>query len=427
MTMVVHAFQPTPFNFFAVQKGDLVIHNGPIYTCAHDLTPLLQSAIVVRQGKIVFLGQKQQLLNLGHAQLLDAQGGAIMPGLIDAHTHLVYAGNRVLEFEQKSRGVSYQQIAQSGGGIWNTVTSTRAMSEEQLCALSWPRLQACLAQGVTTIEIKSGYGLDLENERKILRVAKQIGQLTGVHVRTTFLGAHMLPPDYPESRAHYVQSVCEWMHQLHQEKLIDAVDVFVDKQAFSPEEATLIIEQAQALELGVHLHVDQLQAASGAEFAARMGVWSADHLEYTTHQGAQALADAQVVAVLLPWSALFVGQGHIPPVQALRAYGCKMAVATDFNPGSSPVVDLLSTGALAIGYFKMNIEEVVLGMTHYAACALGVSHLCGVLKTNIEADILILKNSHPGSLFYELGLNPIKTIMVGGQIKTCTSIDTHER
>src|SRR5690606_25208299 len=293
-----------------------------------------------REGRIVFAGRRDQLPAAPERLadcVVEADGGWITPGLVDCHTHLVFAGDRAAEFEQRLQGAGYEEIARSGGGIVSTVRATRAADEDALLAQSLPRARALLGDGVTTLEIKSGYGLDFDGERRMLRVARRIGQSLGVDVRTTFLGAHALPPEYAGRADDYIEEVCDWLPRLHDEALVDAVDAFAERIGFSAAQTRRVFEVARGLGLPVKLHADQLSDGDGAELVAEFGGLSADHVEHTSPAGVAAMARAGTVAVLLPGAFHVLRETRLPPLAGFRAQGVPMAVATDCNPGTSPL------------------------------------------------------------------------------------------
>ena len=337
----------------------------------------------------------------------------ITPGLIDCHTHLVYGGDRAQEFEQRLQGTSYEEIARAGGGIASTVKATRAASAEELQAQSVKRLRALLAEGVTTVEIKSGYGLALAQERKTMQVARALGQGQPVEVRTTFLGAHAIPPEFAGRVEDYVDEVLHMLPLLHAEGLVDAVDAFCERIAFSPAQTERVFAAAQALGLPVKLHADQLSDSGGAQLAARYGAISCDHLEWLSEAGAAAMAKAGSVAVLLPGAFYFLRETKLPPVDLMRAYGVPMAISTDCNPGSSPCTSLLLMLNMACTLFRLTPEEALAGVTRHAAQALGLPDR-GMIAPGLRADFVLWDVAHPAQLSYALGANPrLQTIFQG--------------
>jgi imidazolonepropionase len=338
---------------------------------------------------------------------MDCGGRWITPGLIDCHTHLVYGGNRAAEFEARLNGASYAEIARAGGGIAATMRATRAASETELYAASLPRLQALLAEGVTTVEIKSGYGLSEESELKLLRVIGAMRAQCPVDVAATFLGAHALPPEFLSDRAGYVRLLCERLiPQIGTEKLADAVDGFCEGIAFSPDEIGEIFSAAQAHGLPVKLHADQLSNLHGAALAAGFSALSVDHMEYTDAAGVAAMAASGSVAVMLPGAFYSLRETQLPPVAALRAQRVRMAVATDLNPGTSPLNSLLLAMNMAATQFRLTVEECLLGVTRHAAAALGRADV-GVLAPGAKCHLAIWNIETPAELVYRIGFNPL--------------------
>jgi len=335
-------------------------------------------------------------------QIHDAAGGWVTPGLVDCHTHAVFAGDRAGEFEQRLQGADYEAIARSGGGILSTVRATRAASEDALFAESLPRARALLADGVTTLEIKSGYGLDYENERKMLRVARRIGEALGISVRTTFLGAHALPAEFAGRADDYVDAVCSWLPRLHAEGLVDAVDAFCERIGFSSAQTRRVFAAARDLGLPVKLHADQLSDGDGAALVAEFGGLSADHVEHTSEAGVRAMAAAGTVAVLLPGAFHCLRETTLPPLQLFREHGVPMAVATDCNPGTSPLQSLRLAMSLACTHFRLTPEEALRGATVNAARALGLADR-GMLRVGMRADLALWRIREPAELAYWLG------------------------
>jgi imidazolonepropionase len=345
---------------------------------------------------------------------MDCGGRLATPGLIDCHTHLVYGGNRAHEFEQRLTGVPYAEIAKAGGGIMSTVRATRAASESELEASARRRLSCLLAEGATTVEIKSGYGLDVVTELKMLRVARALGRDLPVDIRTTFLGAHTIPADYKERRQDYVRLVCdEALAAAHAAGLVDAVDAFCEGIAFSVAETEQVFQAAKALGLPVKLHADQLSNLGGAVLAARHGALSVDHIEYLDEAGVAALAHSGTVAVLLPGAFYYLREKQLPPVAALRAHRVPIAIATDLNPGSSPIHSLLATMNMACLLFGLTPEEALLGVTAHAATALGLTDR-GRIAAGLRADLVLWDVERPGDLAYPLGFNPLAAVIRNG-------------
>ncbi len=362
-------------------------------------------ALAWKDGVITFAGPRDQLpgepLSLAR-HVESAQRRWVTPGLVDCHTHLVFAGDRAVEFERRLQGASYEQIAREGGGILSTVRATRAADEAALRAASLPRARALLADGVTTLEIKSGYGLDFETERRMLRVARRLGEATGQTVRTTYLAAHALPPEFAGRADDYIDAVIDWLPRLHAEGLVDAVDAFCEGIGFSPAQTRRVFEAARALGLPVKLHADQLSNLGGAALAAEFGGLSADHIEYTDEAAVAAMAAAGTVAVLLPGAFHVLRETKLPPIDALRAHGVPMAVATDLNPGTSPLQSLRLAMSLACTHFRLTPEEALRGATLHAARALGLSDR-GRLAPGLRADFVQWDIAHPAELSYWLG------------------------
>jgi imidazolonepropionase len=367
-------------------------------------------AIAAQGGKIVYAGPESELpaATTSGAEIVDCEGRWITPGLIDCHTHLVHAGNRANEFEMRLAGATYEEVARAGGGIVSSVKALRAASEDELVRQSLPRLDALIAEGVTTIEIKSGYGLDLDNEAKSLRAARRLGKARPVSVRTSFLGAHALPPEAKGDKGAFIAKVAdEMLPAIAAEKLADAVDGFCEGIAFSPEQIALVFDAARALGLPVKLHADQLSNLYGAALAARYGALSADHLEYTDEPSVATMAQSGTVAVLLPGAFYFIREEKKPPVDLFRAHGVKMAVATDCNPGTSPLTSLLLTMNMAATLFGMTVEECLAGVTREAARALGLLAETGTLEPGKWADLAVWDVERPAELVYRMGFNPL--------------------
>ncbi len=365
-----------------------------------------RGAVAAKDGRIAFAGPAAELpAGWDATNRIALDGRCITPGLIDCHTHLVYAGDRAHEFELRLAGASYEEIARAGGGIVSTVKATRAASEDELVADSLPRLDALIAEGVTTIEIKSGYGLDRENETKQLRAARRLGHERNVDVMTTFLGAHALPPEATD-KDKFIDGVIAMILPLAQEKLADAVDAFCEGIAFSPEQTVRVFAAAKAAGLPVKLHADQLSNLHGARLAAEHGALSADHLEYTDEDGAAAMARAGTVAVLLPGAFYVLREKQLPPVEAFRKHNVPLALATDSNPGTSPVTSLLLTMNMAATLFRLTVDECLAGVTRNAARALGRSDI-GTLEPGKWCDLAIWDIVRPAELVYRIGFNPL--------------------
>lgn len=375
-------------------------------------------AIAVRDGRIAWIGKRADLPSDHQVnEVHDGDGCWITPGLIDCHTHIVHAGNRSDEFEARLNGATYEEIARRGGGIMSTVRATRAASEEALLEASLPRVRALLSEGVTTLEIKSGYGLDLESERKMLQVARRLGELLPVRVTTTFLGAHALPPEYAGQSDRYIDLVCEVMlPALAAEGLIDAVDAFCEHIGFSAAQTERVFQAAQRLGLPVKLHAEQLSDQGGTALAARYRALSADHLEHLSQQGIDAMSEAGTVAVLLPGAFYFLRDTKLPPVQPLRDAGVPMALATDCNPGTSPMTSLLLAMNMACTLFRLTPLEALKGVTLHAARALGLQEEIGSLALGKVADFALWEIERPGELAYAIGSNPCRCVVTGGAI-----------
>jgi len=373
-------------------------------------------AIAVRDGRIAWLGPRSELPQGYRTQVThDGNGCWLTPGLIDCHTHIVYAGNRSDEFEARLNGVAYEEIARRGGGIASTVRATRAASEQALLAASLPRVNALLAEGVTTLEIKSGYGLDVETEGKMLRVARHLGATLPLRVTTTFLGAHAVPPEYAGQADAYLDLVCTTMlPALAAEGLVDAVDAFCEKIGFSAAQTERMFQAALRLGLPMKLHAEQLSDQDGAALVARYRGLSADHLEYLSAQGIAAMAAAGTVAVLLPGAFYFLRETQLPPIQALRDAGVPIAVSTDCNPGTSPMTSLLLAMNMACTLFRLTPQEALAGTTKQAARALGMDNDIGSLEVGKMADFALWAIERPGDLAYAIGGNPCRQVVNGG-------------
>lgn len=405
---------------------DTLKPNGQIFTNARVATLLENvnglgliedAALVVEHGKIAYIGPKTELpAQFAHYPTTDCENRLITPGLIDCHTHLVHAGNRAHEFELRLEGASYEEVAKAGGGIVSSVKALRAASEDDLVSESLPRLDALIAEGVTTIELKSGYGLDTENEIKSLKAAKRLAQERNIDIRTTFLGAHALPPEMNGDKIAYIDKVInEILPAIAAEKLADAVDGFCEGIAFLPDEIARVFDAAKAHGLPVKLHADQLSNLHGAKLAASYEALSADHVEYTDAEGAQAMAKAGTVAVLLPGAYYFIRETQKPPVEAFRLAGTKMALATDNNPGTSPLTSLLLTMNMGATLFRLTVEECIAGVTREAARALGILAETGTIEVGKAADLAIWNVQRPAELVYRIGFNPLWKRVFKGQ------------
>jgi len=399
---------------------DRIWRNAHLATLApelHGLGLVERGLVASREGLIVYAGPEDAApAGLSSAIDTDCEGRLITPGLIDCHTHLVYAGTRSGEFEQRLNGVSYEAIAKQGGGILSTVNATRAATETQLMAESLPRLEALLAEGVTTVEIKSGYGLSLEHERKQLSAARGLGRERRVTVRLTFLGAHALPPEFAGRADDYITEVCSVMlPALVRDGLIDAVDAFCEKIGFSREQTRRVFEAATTHGLPVKLHAEQLSDTKGAALAATFRALSADHLEYIDEAGVIAMAQAGTAAVLLPGAFYFLRETRVPPIDLLRRHGVPIALATDCNPGTSPLCSPLLVMNMAATLFRMTVDECLTGLTRAAAQALGMANRIGTLEAGKQCDLAIWNVERPAELVYQLGLNPLHERVWKGQ------------
>lgn len=400
---------------------DLLLTNARLATMREGDTPygaIDNAAIALRDGAIAWLGESASLPGGTAANTIDLEQRWVTPALIDCHTHLVFAGNRAREFDLRLQGVSYEEIARQGGGIMSTVDATRAADETALLRSSSARLQALLAEGVATVEIKSGYGLDTASELKMLRVARQLAAAAGISVQTTFLGAHAVPREFAGKKSAYLDMLLgDMLPRVAEAGLANAVDAYCESIAFSPEEVARVFELARKLNLPVKLHADQLSDCGAAELAARFEALSADHLEYTSAAGVRALAASGTVAVLLPGAFLNLRETRLPPIEALRASAVPLAVATDCNPGTSPVCSLQAAMHLATSLFRLTPEETLAGTTRNAARALGLGDR-GILEIGKRADLAIWDIEHPAELCYWLGLNPLHRLLVAGEQRT---------
>ncbi|MCU6432943.1 imidazolonepropionase [Undibacterium sp. Jales W-56] len=390
--------------------------NVHLATMADGYGEIRDAAIVAADGKIVWLGKQADLPDQYQSAIAhDGHGCWLTPGLVDCHTHIVYAGNRSDEFEARLNGVAYEEIARQGGGILSTVRATRLASAAQLRQASLPRLRNLLKEGVTTLEIKSGYGLDLETEAKILRVARQFANDFALRVQTTFLGAHALPAEYTGRADDYLELVCEQMlPALVAEGLVDAVDAFCEKIGFSPTQTEKVFQAAQRHGLPVKLHAEQLSDQGGAALTARYRGLSADHLEYLSQDGINAMAQNGTVAVLLPGAFYFLRESKLPPVAALRAAQVPIAISTDCNPGTSPMTSLLLAMNMACTLFRLTPLEALAGTTRHAARALGLQNQIGTLEVGKAADFALWAIDRPGDLAYAIGGNPCTGIVFAG-------------
>ncbi|WP_037460857.1 imidazolonepropionase [Sinorhizobium fredii] len=395
--------------------------NARLATLREDLGPLgiiEKGAVAVRGGRIVYAGAEDDLpSDLSSAdQVIDCEGRWMTPALIDCHTHLVHGGNRAREFQLRLEGATYEEIARAGGGIVSTVKATNALSVEELVAAALPRLDALLLEGVSTVEVKSGYGLNIDAELKMLRAARQLERLRPVRIVTSYLAAHATPPEYKGRNADYIDDVVlPGLSQAHAEGLVDAVDGFCEGIAFSPAEMARVFDGARALGLPVKLHAEQLSNLGGAKLAASYGALSADHLEYLDADGAAAMAKAGTVAVLLPGAFYTLRETQLPPVETLRTAGTRIAVATDCNPGTSPLTSLLLTMNMSATRVRLTLEECLAGVTREAARALGILQETGTLEAGKSADLALWNIEAPAELIYRIGLNPLSERVFKGE------------
>jgi imidazolonepropionase len=398
---------------------DTLLINAELATFATDAPYGLISdgAIALRDGKIAWVGKRADLpTNVQAENTIDLDGALVTPGLIDCHTHLVFGGDRAHEFDLRLNGATYEEIARAGGGIASTVNATRTADEAQLLTQSLPRARALLADGVTTLEIKSGYGLELETERRMLQVARRIGNALGIDVRTTFLGLHALPASHKDQREAYVTAVCDQMlPTLAGEGLVDAVDAFCENIGFTREETRRVFERAKALGLPVKLHAEQLSDQDGAALVAQYQGLSADHLEYLSNSGIAAMAAAGTVAVLLPGAFYALRETKLPPIAALRDQHVAMAVATDCNPGTSPLLSLRLAAGMACTLFRLTPEEALRGVTVHAARALGLRDR-GMLEVNRRADLVVWNVRRPAELCYWIGGSLARSVYIAGRL-----------
>jgi imidazolonepropionase len=391
--------------------------NAGIATCDASMTRLARGALLTRGPRIEWVGDEREMpAQYRPEESHDLRGAWLTPGLIDCHSHLVFAGSRAGEYAERLKGRSYEEIARAGGGILSTMRRVRAASEQQLFDESLPRLEALLAEGVTTVEIKSGYGLTLEDEAKMLRVARSLARAVPVTITTTLLAAHTLPPEYSGRADAYIDDIArEWLPALHAQGLVDAVDIFCEGVGFSVAQAERLFDAAERVGVRVKMHAEQLSNLGGSLLAARKGALSCDHLEYATAAEAQALAAAGTVAVLLPVAFFCLADEQRPPVAALRAAGASMAVATDSNPGSAPGSSLLLAMSMATRLFGLTCEEALAGVTRHAARALGMQHERGSLEAGKAADFVVWSIGEPEELGYWTGFNPCRAVVKAGR------------
>ncbi|MGY3697367.1 imidazolonepropionase [Bradyrhizobium sp. USDA 3240] len=402
------------------ERFDRIWHNARLATMrgdGADLGEIEQGLIAARDGRIVYMGTQSDFpVDADAVERIDCAGRWITPGLVDCHTHLVYGGNRAHEFELRLKGASYEEIARAGGGIVSTVAATRSATEAELIAGALPRLDALIGEGATTVEIKSGYGLNVETEIRQLAAARSLGRLRPVAIRTSFLGAHALPPEADGDKDRYIDLVCnEMLPAVAKAGLADAVDGFMEGIAFSGEQTARVFAAARALGLPVKLHADQLSNLGGAALAARFSALSADHLEHTDEAGAVAMAKSGTVAVLLPGAFYFIRETQKPPVELFRSHGVNMALATDCNPGSSPLTSLLLAMNMGATLFRMTVAECLAGVTREGARALGLLAETGTLEAGKRCDLAIWDIERPAELVYRIGFNPLHRRVWRGQ------------
>jgi imidazolonepropionase len=393
---------------------DALFTNLHLTTMVDGYGELRDAAIAVKDGRIAWLGPRRDA-PCAAGSVHDCGGAWLTPGLVDCHTHIVFAGNRSDEFEARLNGATYEEIAKQGGGIMSTVRATRAASVDELVRQSAPRVASLLAEGVTTLEIKSGYGLDLAGEETMLRAARRIGELMPVTVATTFLGAHALPPEFADRADTYIDHVCDQMlPALAAQGLVDAVDAFCERIGFSREQAGRVFERARQLGLPVKLHAEQLSDQRGAQLVARYQGLSADHLEHLSQEGVAAMADAGTVAVLLPGAYYYLRETVAPPIGALREAGVPIALATDCNPGTSPLTSILLVMNMACTLWRLTPQEALAGCTVNAARALGLHEQAGTLEVGKRADFALWDIARPADLAYAIGFNPCSGVVNAG-------------
>ncbi|RJG15306.1 imidazolonepropionase [Massilia cavernae] len=397
---------------------DDLFTNVHLATMAGGYGEIRDASIAVKDGRIAWIGKRGEEPYKAK-RVHDGDGNWLTPGLVDCHTHIVHAGNRSDEFEARLNGATYEDIARAGGGIMSTVRATRAASPDELLRQSLPRVESLVKEGVTTIEIKSGYGLTLEDEAKMLRVARRVAEMLPVSVATTFLGAHALPPEYAGRPDEYIDAICERMlPALVKEGLADAVDAFCERIGFTNQQAERVFAAADALGLPVKLHAEQLSDQQGAQLVARYQGLSADHLEHLTLEGIAAMAAAGTVAVLLPGAYYFLRDSTPPPVAALREAGVRMAVATDCNPGTSPMTSILLAMNMACTLWRLTPQEALAGVTIHAARALGLHEQIGSLEIGKKADFALWDIARPADLSYGIGFNPCRGTVRAGKLNT---------
>lgn len=397
-------------------RCDTVWTNARLATMTEGLGIVDDGVVAACKGRIAYAGPRAAAPAMDAAEVHDCQRRWVTPGLIDCHTHLVHGGNRAQEFELRLAGASYEEIARAGGGILSTVVATRQASETSLVETALPRLDALIAEGVTSVEIKSGYGLTVESELRQLRAARQLGRIRPVRIATTFLGAHAVPPEFGADPDGYVALLCDrLLPRVVAENLADAVDAFCETIAFSPEQIARLFDAAAAAGLPVKLHAEQLSNSHGAALAARYGALSADHLEHLDGAGVAAMARAGTVATLLPGAFYFTRETVLPPIAALREAGVPMALATDCNPGTAPLTSLLLAMNMGATLFRLTVEECLAGVTRNAARALGLLERIGTIEPGKSCDLAIWDVEHPSELVYRMGFNPLHARIWSGR------------
>jgi imidazolonepropionase len=397
----------------------LNVHLATMTDSSNSYGAIENGALAISDGKIVWLGQQKNLptYDSQNIEVIDGKGQWLTPGLIDCHTHLVYGGNRANEFEMRLQGKSYQEIANAGGGIVSTVSATRKASEAELFATALPRLTALHKEGVTTVEIKSGYGLDTENEIKMLKVAGQLAKALPVTVKRTFLGAHALPVEYKDRADDYIDLVChEMLPQVAEQQLADTVDVFCEGIGFDLKQTEKVFAAAKKHNLAIKVHAEQLSDLGGSALAAKYGALSSEHVEFLSEDGVKAMSEANMTAVLLPGAFYFLRETQLPPIDLLRKHGVAIAIATDANPGSSPICSLQLMLNMACTLFRLTPSEALAGVTCHGAKALGLSENKGILKVGYDADIACWNISQPAELCYQFGVNPLTHLMTSGKL-----------
>ena len=406
---------------YHIRMFDTLLVNANLATMRAGRTPygaIRDGAIGITAGRIEWVGPRDDLSATPESlatEVLDAERAWVTPGLVDCHTHLVYGGNRAAEFEMRLNGASYEEIARAGGGIVSTVLTTRDASDNELATSASGRLKTLLSEGVTTVEIKSGYGLDLATELRMLRIARLLGDTAPVTVKTTFLGAHAVPAEFKGRADSYIDFVVnEVLPAVASAGLADAVDCFCENIGFTPEQTMRVFDAAKALGLPVKLHADQRTDTGGAALAAKYGALSADHIEYSNEAGIAAMAAAGTVGVLLPGAYYFLREDHLPDIAAMRRHGLDMALATDSNPGSSPLVSILLALNFGCTIFRLTPEEALAGITRNGAKALGMGATHGTIEVGKVADLVLWKVDAPAELAYAMGANPCLRVLKSG-------------